>query len=65
MRFLSSSQTDRKIGKYEFRHIDWQKDKELKNVLYIGMPEEFPDDYPKKAEIHFLDGKPAIEIVGT
>ena len=65
MSFLQNSQTDRKISKYEFRPINWKIDKEIKNVLYVGMPEEFPDDYPKKAEIHFLDGKPALEIVGT
>jgi len=65
MSFINNNQTDRKIGKYEFRPIDWQHDRDRKRVLYIGMPKDFPSDYPKKTEIHFLDGKPAIDIVGT
>ena len=65
MNFINNSQADRKFGKYEFRPIDWINDKKLKRVLFIGMPEEFPKEYPKKVEIDFLDGKPAFDIVGT
>ena len=65
MRFINNGQSDRAIGKYEFRPIDWPKDKDQKNVLYVGMPEEFPTDTPKKTTIHFLDNQPAITLVGT
>lgn len=32
----------KEIGKYEFRLIDWEKDKLLPNALLIGTPEEIP-----------------------
>lgn len=65
MRFINNGQTDRSFGKYEFRPIDWTKDKDIKNVLYIGMPGEFPAEVAKKATVHFLDNTPAITVVGT
>lgn len=65
MRFINNGQTDRSFGKYEFRPIDWPKDKDIKNVLYVGMPGEFPVEVSKKATVHFLDNTPAITLVGT
>jgi len=56
----------RVIGKYEFRNIDWSKDKSLKNTLLIGSPQEIPNDTPGLIKtIYFLDGSVAFRIVGT
>lgn len=65
MSFFENSKTDRKIGKYEFRKIDWAVDKNIKNTLFIGLPDEFDGAKNVKSEVNFLDGKPAIKIVGT
>ena len=32
------------FGKYEFRQIDWQKDKYLDRSLLVGTAEEIPAD---------------------
>ncbi len=56
---------NRSFEKYEFRPIDWEKDKELKNTLFVGMPKSFPQDTDALYEISFIDKKPAIKIVGT
>lgn len=32
------------LEKYEFRNIDWEKDKKLKNTLIISSDQEMPDD---------------------
>ena len=53
------------FGKYTFRPIDWQKDSKVKNVLYVGSPAEIPKGIGTIKTIYFLDGNPAIEIVGT
>lgn len=54
----------RRIGKYEFRKIDWSKDSQLKNVLLIGTPAEIPADINGLIrEIKFPDGTVAFRIV--
>lgn len=53
------------IGKYEFRNIDWSKDKNLKNTLFIAAPDEIPVEQNLINEIKFLDGSTAYKIVGT
>lgn len=63
--FIGQSTTDRRIGKYEFRKIDWSKDKDSQSTLFVGMPSELPSDEQAKWSINFLNGKPAIKIVGT
>lgn len=52
------------FGKYVFRPIDWKKDSQTKNVLYVGSPSEFPKGVGATKTINFLDGTPAIKIVG-
>ena len=54
MQFINNGTTDRKLGKYEFRPIDWLKDKDKRNTLFVGMPGEFPEDTPKKRNHLFL-----------
>jgi len=53
------------FGKYTFRPIDWSKDPLRKNVLYIGNPDEIPNEVNTIKTIYNLDGTPAIRIVGT
>lgn len=53
---------DHRFGKYEFRTISW--DQEEKGNLYIGRPEDFPDGLGSMKTINYLNGKPAILIVG-
>lgn len=49
------------IGKYEFRNIDYGKDKNLSKTLIIGTPDEIPKEKALK-EIKFLDGSVAFRI---
>ncbi|MCX6722656.1 MAG: hypothetical protein NT094_01135, partial [Candidatus Staskawiczbacteria bacterium] len=53
------------FGKYIFRPIDWPKDSLRKNVLYIGNPDEIPDDVNTIKTIYNLDKTTAIRIIGT
>lgn len=54
----------RSFGKYEFRIIDWNKDKDLTSVIIVGTPGEIPVDAPGFIkDIHFLDGTVAFRIV--
>lgn len=52
----------RKIGKYEFRNIDYVKDKEVKNTLLIGTPKEIATPNVIK-QIKYLDGNIAYKIL--
>ncbi len=56
--------THHSFGKYIFRPIDWQKDSQVKGVLYIGNPDEIPQGAAMKT-IYNLDGTPAMRIAGT
>lgn len=53
------------FDKYEFRPIDWEKDKLLQNTLFIGRSKDFPDEIKGAYVIHFLDGEVAMKIVGN
>jgi 4-amino-4-deoxy-L-arabinose transferase-like glycosyltransferase len=53
------------FGKFVFRPIDWSKDSQLKNVLFIGGPDEFPQSAKVIKTIHYLNGTPAMKIVKT
>lgn len=54
----------RKIGKYEFRNIDFNKDKNLPNTLLIGTESEIESEDVLE-EIVFPDGRVAYKITGT
>jgi len=53
---------DHFFGKYEFRDISW--DAEDQGNLYIGRPDDFPKDLGSIKTINYLNGEPAILIVG-
>ena len=52
------------FAKYEFRRLNWDTDKNLSKTLLIGEPGNFPEDLKPLKTIYYLDGKPAINIVG-
>lgn len=57
---------ERGFGKYEFRRIDWPKERSKSNTLFIGTPAEIPDGAPGHvADIYFLDGSVAFRLVKT
>lgn len=51
------------FSKFTFRPIDWDKEEKNPRVLYVGRPDDFPQDAKIIKTINFLDGKPAIKIV--
>lgn len=53
---------ERKIGKYEFRYIDFNKDSKEKGVLLIGTPGEIPQSAKVIKEIKYLDGSIVYRI---
>ena len=55
---------ERKFGKYVFRNLEWDKDRELHDVLLIGTPGEIPDGSPGQlTDILFPDGSVALRVV--
>lgn len=60
-----SFESHHSFGRYEFRRIDWQKDSQSKNTLFVGSTKEIPDGAPILKTIYNLDGSVAIRIVGT
>ncbi|OGH16055.1 MAG: hypothetical protein A3C30_00635 [Candidatus Levybacteria bacterium RIFCSPHIGHO2_02_FULL_40_18] len=52
---------EHRFDKFEFRTIDWNK--KPPGNLYVGRPEDFPQDIKTLKKINYLDGKPAIIIV--
>jgi 4-amino-4-deoxy-L-arabinose transferase-like glycosyltransferase len=51
------------LGKYRFSDINYQANRNKKDVLFVGKPEEFPSEiFPLKI-IKYPDGNPAILII--
>ncbi len=53
-----------KFDKYLFKPIDYQKQKDEARTLFVGIPEEFPKEANIIKIIYYLNGEPAIYIVG-
>lgn len=51
------------FGKYEFRPIDWEKDSEEQDTLYIGNISDFPAGVDAEAVFSAADGTEAIKAV--
>ncbi len=55
-----------KIGKYEFRKINWDSDMKISNTLIVGTPEEIPPESDNVVkEIFASNGKASYRIVKT
>ena len=56
-----------KFNKYTFRNIEWTKDSDRKDTLFIGSPWSFPEKGLKEGEllekIYMTNGHPAYYIV--
>ncbi|KKW10344.1 MAG: hypothetical protein UY48_C0040G0009, partial [Candidatus Gottesmanbacteria bacterium GW2011_GWB1_49_7] len=48
------------LDKYEFRRIDWSREKRDGSILYVGDLADMP--HGNVGNITFLNGKPAIEL---
>lgn len=53
------------LDKYEFRNIDWEKDKKKQNTLIIGSDQEIPDEVKGSLEIKDFKGKLIFIAVDT
>lgn len=53
------------FGKFVFRPIDWGKDVNEKNVLYVGSPHEIPEDALILKKIYDLNGNVVMLIAGS
>lgn len=53
-----------KFDQYEFRPINWEKDRYERNLLFVGLPGELPGGTLIKT-IYYLNGEEAIRIVST
>ncbi len=52
------------FGKYEFRPINWNKEDKNSKILYVGRPNDFPNEDKKFLKvINYLNGEPAIVII--
>jgi len=51
------------FGKYEFRPINWGKEKKNKNILYVGNSHDFPENQQVLFTGYYLDGKEGIKII--
>jgi len=49
-----------KIGKFEFRPIEWEKDKNEKNALLIGNMEDFPFELTEVKEFNLLNNQRSL-----
>ena len=52
-----------RLGKYEFRNLDFATDKGLAGALLVGKPEEFPIEIKAVKKVYYPDGKPAFVLV--
>lgn len=52
-----------KLGKYIFKTFDYKLESDLGSTLFIGQPQDFPENLIAQKIIYFPGGKPAILIV--
>lgn len=53
-----------KFDKYLFKPIEYEKQKKEAKTLFVGTPKEFPDSIKPLKIVNYLNGEPAIFIVG-
>ncbi|MBI2599057.1 glycosyltransferase family 39 protein, partial [Candidatus Curtissbacteria bacterium] len=53
-----------KFDKYLFKPIEYEKQKQEAKTLFVGLPKEFPPGVNVLKQIKYLNGEPAIYIVG-
>jgi hypothetical protein len=63
LRFLDMM--DYKLGKYEFKNVDFHRDRNQKNALIIASPEEIPSLVIPKLQITDDSGKVVFVVIDT
>lgn len=53
-----------KFDKYLFKPIDYEKQRAETKTLFVGLPKDFPAGANVIKKFYYLDGEPAIYIVG-
>lgn len=53
-----------KFDKYQFRPIDFENQKLEAKTLFVGTPKDFPSGVNIIKQINYLNGEPAIYVVG-
>jgi len=51
------------FDRYEFRRLDWERDKDEKGTLFIGSVDQFPTEVEAIKIIYYPNGQPAMKIV--
>jgi hypothetical protein len=51
------------FDKYEFRMFNWEKEKKVKDVLFVGSAADFPSNIVSHKIIQYPNGNPAILVV--
>jgi len=51
------------FARFKFRPIVWEQEKKSDKTLYVGRPDDFPEDKPVVKTFYFLNGEPAIKLV--
>lgn len=52
-------------GKYEFRPVNWEKDKDITNALLVGTPEEIPLNQDKNISLITTNNEVRLKIYKT
>lgn len=59
----SQAEEQRSFSKYTFRPIKWEEEEKNPQILYVGRPQDFPQEAKIIKTINFLNSKPAIMII--
>ncbi|MEX2012935.1 MAG: glycosyltransferase family 39 protein [Candidatus Levyibacteriota bacterium] len=54
---------DHIFGKFEFRPINWERDRKMQNTLFVGRADDFPKDSGYIFSVYYPDGKVAMQLV--
>ena len=52
-----------KLGKYVFKTFDYKLESSLDSVLFVGQPQDFPQNIVAQKTVYYPGGKPAVLIV--
>ena len=51
------------FGKFHFRPIDWAREIKDSETLFVGRPQDFPNEVNSVLTVNYLDGQSAIKVV--
>lgn len=51
------------FGRFEFRLIDWNREKKTSDILYVGTPQDFPTKTGKLYIVYYPNGRQAMEMI--